>query len=86
MSDMLDFHGDFWEDLLDCQPPVVDNKSRNGGLTYAATDYLGVYPASQWVPELGQAKRELFAMSQNRKARRDPAAGRKSHNKGVLTS
>lgn len=70
MSDMLDFHGDFWEDLLDCQPPVVDNKSRNGDLTYAATDYLGVYPVAMRLPELGKAKADWLRYSAaNRKAR-----------------
>lgn len=62
MSDMLDFCGQFWEDLLDCQPPVVDTSSRKGGLTYAAVDYLGIYPFSVRVPEFRKAKAELSAM------------------------
>lgn len=62
MADMLDFYGDFWEDLLDCQPPVVDNSNRKGDLTYAAVDYLGVCPFSSGLPELRKAKRELFTI------------------------
>lgn len=71
MSDMLDFYGDFWEDLLDCEPPVVDNNYRKGDLTHAAVDYLGVCPLSVRLPELGKAKTEWIAMSKaNRRTAR----------------
>lgn len=67
MDDMLDFHGEFWENLLDSEPPKADNSS-TGGLTYAAADYLGVCPI-RWMPEFSKAKKELYALSQNRKIR-----------------
>lgn len=63
MSDMLDFYGDFWENLLDCQPPTVDNKCTEGDLTYAASDYLGVYPRPVRMSELGKAKAEWLRYS-----------------------
>lgn len=70
MSDMLDFCGDFWEDLIDCDPPIVDNNCIEGDLTYAAVDYLGVLPMYVWLPELGKTKAEwLRYSSPNRKTR-----------------
>lgn len=71
MSDMLDFCGDFWEDLLDCQPPIVDNNYRKGDLTHAAVDYLGVCPISVRLSEFGEAKAEWIAISKtNRRTAR----------------
>lgn len=66
MVDMLEFSAAFWEDLLDCQPPKVDNSCRKGDLTYAATDYLGVCPYPVRVPDLRAAKAEWIAISESR--------------------
>lgn len=66
MNDMLDFSAVFWEDLLDNQPPLVDNNSiKPGEFTYATGQYFGVDVAFLRMQELRPAKREWFGFIQS---------------------
>lgn len=51
MSDLLDFHADFWERKLDFEPQNVDNiyGQDKKGVTYAIDDYRGFDPVSVWM-------------------------------------
>jgi len=60
---MLDFSAEFWENILEFTPPIVDNNSiTNGGLTYAANDYCGIDPVrSQWLQASSEEERAAMA-------------------------
>jgi hypothetical protein len=83
---MLDFSAEFWENILEFTPPIVDNNSiTNGGLTYAAHDYCGIDPVgSQWLQTSSEEERATMAVTGSARSGRNQRRKRTQDSKHYL--
>jgi hypothetical protein len=86
VTDMLDFSAEFWENILEFTPPIVDNNSiTNGGLTYAANDYCGIDPfGSEWLQTSSEEARAAMAAISSARSGRNQRRKRTQNSKYYL--